>query len=92
MFPHRSHILAPLTNLTGKRNFEWTIECQNNAFDEIHSLIATDVFLRYPDHNKPFHVYTDTSDYQLGAVIMQDDVPVAYYSRKLNSAQRTILL
>jgi RNase H-like domain found in reverse transcriptase len=44
--------------------------------------------LRYPDHNKPFHVYTDTSNLQLGSLIMQEGRPVAFYSRKLNSAQR----
>jgi hypothetical protein len=43
----------------------------------------------YPDFNTPvlFHVYTDTSDHQLGAVI-QDRKPITIYSRKLNTAQK----
>jgi hypothetical protein len=43
--------------------------------------------LSFPDFSKEFHVYTDASDYQLGGVIMQDDKPLAFYSRKLLSAQ-----
>jgi hypothetical protein len=88
MFPQRSHILAPLTKLVGGRGtVKWNAECQK-AFDQVKAMLAKEAFLKYPDHNKPFHIYCDASDLQLGAVIMQDDAPVAYYSRKLNSAQK----
>ena len=38
--------------------------------------------------SKPFYIYTDAINYQLGVVITQNDFPIAFYSRKLNSAQR----
>ena len=51
-------------------------------------LVSREVLLAYPRFEKPFDVYTDASNYQLGAVIVQEGRPLAFFSRKLTSAQR----
>jgi hypothetical protein len=66
--------------------FNWMVEHQK-AFENIKKIICKEVMLTFPDFYKPFHIYTDASDKQLGAVITQDEKHIAFYSRKLNSAQ-----
>ena len=51
-------------------------------------IVARETLLVYPNFNQPFDIHTDASDKQLGAVISQNGLPIAFYSRKLNSAQR----
>jgi RNase H-like domain found in reverse transcriptase len=91
MYPKRAHLLKPLTDMmkVDKQAFKskWRAE-QSKAFVEAKAMVAKDVLLRYPDPNKTFVIDTDASDYQLGAVIKQDDKPIAYYSRKLTTAQQ----
>jgi hypothetical protein len=88
MWVRRSELLAPLTSMTSKNaKFNWTDE-QQKAFENITKIICREVMLTFPDFAKPFHIYTDASDKQLGAVITQDEKPIAFYSGKLNSAQQ----
>ena len=46
------------------------------ACDKMQVFIVEDALAAYPEHNKWFDVYTDTSDYQLGACIVQEGRPV----------------
>ncbi len=86
MWPQHVHILAPLSSESGKKTFCWTPD-MDLAFKRMKALMARDCLLTYPNHNKPFHIYTDASSYQMGGYIVQDDKPAAYWLRKLNDSQ-----
>jgi hypothetical protein len=49
--------------------------------------VSQETLLSFPDFEKECHVYTDASNKQLGSVIKQEGKPLAFYSRKLDSAQ-----
>lgn len=85
-----THFLQPLTTAAWKGQFQW-MPAMQKAFDDIKAIIASEALMCYPDHNLPFEIYTDSSGYQLGACIMQKDVPVAYYSKNLNCAQHNYM-
>jgi RNase H-like domain found in reverse transcriptase len=77
-----------LTSLASSQvKFEW-LSSHQQAIEKIKKDIGTEVLLSYPDFSKPFHIYTDASNLQLGAVIMHDKKPLAFYFQKLNTAQR----
>jgi hypothetical protein len=90
MWPNRSHIMAPLTDQTGKKTFTWSPEMEK-AFEQMEILLVTDALSAYPDQNLPVDIYTDASDYQLGACVMQNSLPVAYYSKNSMEFKRIIL-
>ncbi len=81
IWPSRAHILKPLTNQSSLKKIvpiKWTDEMQK-AFDKMHLLMAANALKAHPDHNKRFDVYTDASGFQLGACIIQEGRPVAYF-------------
>ena len=83
----RSHVLAPLTKIAGaSAKWQWT-EKEQNAFDTMKEIISKETLLAYPNFSQPFDIHTDASHTQLGAVISQNGIPIAFYSRKLNDAQ-----
>jgi hypothetical protein len=94
-------MLAPLTSLIGecsqtkstkakgtkKVPWHWD-EAHQRAFNQVKATITKDVVLAYPDYSKVIEIYTDASSKQLGAVITQDNRPIAFFSRKLSDTQR----
>jgi hypothetical protein len=58
------------------------------AFDKMLLLMAAVALAPYSDHNKGFHVYTDASDFQLGACIIQEERPFTYFLQKLTKSQQ----
>ena len=87
-----SHIAAPPTNITGaKATWRWS-EVETKAFAELKHALTTTPVLATPDFAYPFELYTDASQFAIGATLLQDQgkgvQPIAYESRKLNSAER----
>jgi hypothetical protein len=94
-------MLAPLTSLirdcgqtkvtrakgTKKMPWHWG-EVHQRAFNHVKATIAREVVLAYPDYSKVFEIYTDDSSKQLGAVITQENRPIAFFSWKLSTTQR----
>ena len=101
LWPKRSHLVAPLTDLIGecgetkvtranktkKKAWYWS-DIHQEAFDLVKQTLARETMLSYPDYNDIFEIYTDASSRQLGAVITQKGKPLAFFSRKLNDAQQ----
>lgn len=97
LWASRTQLLAPLTDLvsecgttkrSSKKKPPWRWEkVHMEAFEEIKKVIARDVILAYPNFGEEFVIYTDASTRQLGGVITQNNRPIAFFSRKLTSAQ-----
>jgi hypothetical protein len=87
-----SKIATPLITLTCKdKPFSWNPTAQA-AFDTLKMAFTSAPILIHPDPAKPFIVETDASNFALGAILSQFGIdgllhPVAFYSRKLTSAE-----
>jgi hypothetical protein len=101
MWARHSEMLAPPTDLVGecsetkttrmnktkKKPWRWD-PIHQQAFDNVKAAIAKETVLVYPDFSKPFEIYMDACSTQLGAIITQDNRPIAFFSRKLSETQQ----
>jgi hypothetical protein len=86
---------APLVELT-KKNVAWEWgDTQEYAFKALKEMLTTAPTLLIPDTSpgRTFVIHTDASDFAVGGVLLQDQgqgglQPCAYFSKKLNSAER----
>jgi hypothetical protein len=100
MWARCSEMLAPLTDLVGecretkttkknktKKPWQWD-SIHQQTFDNVIAAIAKETVLVYLNFLKPFEIYTGASAMQLGAMITQDNKPMAFFSRKLSEMQQ----
>jgi hypothetical protein len=101
MWARCSEMLAPLTDLVGecgktkttkknktKKKPWWWDPIHQQASDNVKAAIGKETVLAYQDFLKPFEIYMVASATQLGAVIAQENRPIALFSRKLSKMQQ----
>ncbi|KAJ7942702.1 Transposon Ty3-G Gag-Pol polyprotein [Quillaja saponaria] len=80
---------VPLIELLKKGTvWHWGEPCQT-ALEDMKLAMINDPVLVLSDISKPFEVQTNTSDYALGGVLLQENHHVAYESHKLSQAERS---
>lgn len=75
-------IAAPITALLRKDQFIWSPEA-TSAFDHLKTQMTRAPVLSTPDFNIPFVLETDASAVAIRAVLIQQQHPIAYYSKVL---------
>ena len=85
--PNLSELDAPLRELL-KTNalFDWQ-PAQEEAFLKLKNQCCSQPVLKYFDVNKPVEIQCDASQHGLGAVLIQDDQPIAYSSCSLTDVE-----
>lgn len=89
--PNLAKIIKPMTLCLKKGK---TVTHDKEFLDCFHickNLLINEPILKYPDFDKPFILTTDASNFAIGAVLSQGELPhdrpVAYASRTLNDSE-----
>lgn len=81
-----STLAAPLTEVIKKNvGFKWE-QAQEDAFQTLKEKLTHAPVLSLPNFDKIFEIECDASGIGIGAVLMQEMKPIAYFSEKLGGA------
>uniref|UniRef100_A0A3B1K366 Gypsy retrotransposon integrase-like protein 1 n=1 Tax=Astyanax mexicanus TaxID=7994 RepID=A0A3B1K366_ASTMX len=85
--PNLSEVSAPLRQLLRSNvEFAWQ-PAQQQAFDKLKDFCSRPPVLKFFDPALPVEIFCDASSYGLGAVLLQEDQPVAFSSRSLTDTE-----
>ena len=89
--PRFSQVAKPLTELTKKdKPWSWSPACQE-AFEKLQEALVSPPVLQFPDPNREFLLFTDSSGYAIGVLLAQESTdglhPIAYHSRTLTDCE-----
>lgn len=82
-------IAKPLTQLLTKKGFLWSDQA-TVAFQTLKTAMTTTPVLALPDFSQTFTIETDASAIGIGAILSQNNHPIAYLSRALGVANQRL--
>lgn len=78
-----AQIAAPLTYLLKKNSFTWS-QLATKSFTALKEAMTKAPLLSLPDFTQIFIIETDASSTGIGAVLIQLEHPIAFFSKKVN--------
>ncbi|KAI5751993.1 hypothetical protein M8J77_012766 [Diaphorina citri] len=79
---------SPIRDLLNKNSLWIWDENHEKCFQELKNCISNAPVLKFFDVNKDVTLSVDSSSYGIGCVLLQNEQPVAFSSRALNSSQK----
>lgn len=86
---HFGSIAAPINRLLSKEGFHWSSEIEA-AFQSLKQALTTALVLGLLDFTQSFIIECDDSGTGLGAMLMQEAQPIAYFNEAIKGTAQTL--